>query len=538
MRTTESLRLRPRPTQSLLLLSLALAACGGEGLLLPSAGEPARIWVVSGDGQTGIVGQPLGDSLVVRVTDPEDRPVQGVEVAFVAPAGATLAPNDTVLTGADGQAAVHYTLATTSGDQAVEARARPVVPSPALDTVFHAIAQPEPAVALVLAGGDEQIGETGAALPDSLAVRAQDRFGNGVAGVEVAWEATGGAVSPAVVLTGPDGRAAVERTLGDRPGNYPTTAAAGELEGSPVPFTATGIAPPSPQLALVTQPSARATAGVPFERQPVLQLQDAVGARLPRADVVVTVQIATGAGSLGGSTSARSNAEGVVTFTNLSIRGEPGERTLIFAASDFTSVISTDIDVEHGPPAAGESSASVPNGTAGAATTITVRLEDAFGTPVEDAEEDIAISVEGANQNPGLTVTDRRGGSYSASYTPTRTGTDQISVRVNGTAVAGSPFSSTVVAGAADASTTTAVVTRSGFFSTNIDVVVTTRDAHGNLLGHGGDRVQVQVNGGQLRDAVDRGDGIYTDSVFAGFGVSSVAILLNGVPIAGSPFSR
>ena len=298
-RTTESCRPKLGFTHFLILLLPIVAACGGDGLILPSAGEPARIEILSGNGQVGTVGQTLGAPFVVLVTDPEGRPVQGVEVVFVPlfvpPAGAAVAPNDTVFTGSDGRAAVQYTLATVSGDQTVEARAKPVVPSAPLNVVLHAMAQPDAAISLVLAGGNEQIGETSAALPDSLVVRAVDRFGNGVPGVEVVWEADGGSVSSTSVNTGADGRAAVERILGDRPGAYTTTATAG-LEGSPVSFTATGVAPPSPQLTLATQPSREVSAGVPFARQPVVQLQDAAGAPLLRADVTVTVQIASGGG--------------------------------------------------------------------------------------------------------------------------------------------------------------------------------------------------------------------------------------------------
>jgi hypothetical protein len=254
--------------------------------------------------------------------------------------------------------------------------------------------------------------------------------------------------------------------------------------------------------------------------------------------VAVTVQIASGGGSLGGGTTARSNADGVVRFTNLSIQGTPGERTLIFAASDFTAAISADIDVGPGPPVAGASSASVPaNGTAGVGTQITVQLQDAFGTPVDDAAGVIAISVTGSNQVSGLEVTDRGGGSYSASYTPILSGTDQVDVRVNGDAVAGSPFATVVAAGPADPSTTTAVFTRDGFFNTTINVVITTRDVHGNPLGRGGDQVQVQLNGAEVPNTFDHGNGTYTNSFFGGFGPASVAILLNGAPIAGSPFS-
>ena len=528
--TIESRRLR---LGLLLLVSLLPVACGGDNLLLPSSGQPASIEVVSGNGQTGTVGQSLGSPMVVLVTDPEGRPVSGVEVAFIPPDGAVLTPNDTVLTGPDGTATVRYTLATVSGQQTIEARAKPVVPSPSLTTTFSHTAQPEAASQLVMAGGDGQTAEVQTALEDSLAVKATDRFGNGVAGIEVTWVAPDGVVKPSTMVTGADGRAATQLTLAQRTGVYRTTATA-ELEGSPVEFKATGIAPPSPQLVVVTQPSSSASAGVPFGRQPVLQLQDAVGAPLLRADVSVTVQIATGGGSLGGSTTARSNADGRVSFEDLSIRGGPGNRTLLFAAIDFTPATSGQIAVSPGPPVPAGSRAEVTNGTAGVTTTISVHLKDEFGTAVDGAAGSIAISITGANPASELTVTDVGNGDYSASYAPTRTGTDQLDVRVNGTPLAGSPFASTVIAGPADPATTTAVLTRSGIFY--VDAVVTTRDAQGNLLGHGGDLVQVQWNGGTPGNAIDNGDGTYFDRFFAGFGEASAAISLNGVPIAGSPY--
>jgi len=514
---------------------LGLGGCGGEDLLLPSSGQPALITVISGNGQTGTVGQPLGELLVVRVTDPEGRPVQGVEVVFMTPAGAGVMPNDTVLTGSDGLAAVQYTLATASGAQSVEARAKPVVPSPSLTTTFTAVADPEQAVRVVADSGDNQEAEVRTALPESLAVKAVDRFGNGVAGIEVLWQATDGVVSPETVTTGADGRAATQRTLGARPGLYRTSAEVSELEGSPVSFEATGIAPPSPQLVLVTQPSASATAGVPFERQPVLQLQDAVGAPLARAGVAVTVQVAEGEGSLGGTTTARSNGEGRVAFTDLSIGGRPGARTLLFAAVDFTPATSDEIDVSVGLPAPSRTSVSVPNGTAGVATTASIHLEDEFGTAVTGAAGSIRVRVEGANSGDA-TVTEVGNGDYVASYTPTVAGSDAISVEVNGTAVSGSPFASTVSTGPPAASGTTAQVTRSGGFFIEVNILVTVRDAQGNLIGRGGDRVQVQIEGAELRDARDNGDGTYSDRFVTILSSPTLVITLNGEQISGSPF--
>ena len=470
----------------------------------------------------------------MQVTDPEGREVEGVEVVFVAPAGSTVAPNDTVFTGPDGRAAIYLTLPTASGQQAIEARATPVVPSSSLTTTFSAIAEPEQAVTLLLAGGDKQEAEVRTALSDSLAVQAVDRFGNAVAGVSVSWSVSDGSVSPEVVVTSADGRAAAQRTLGARPGVSRTSAEAPGLEGSPISFEATGIAPPSPQLVLVTQPSGTARAGLAFERQPVLQLQTAVGAPLAQADVAVTVQIAEGGGSLDGRTTVRSDEQGRVAFTDLAIRGVPGERTLLFAAADFTPATSDEITVRVGLAAAGRSSASVENGTAGTATTISIRLEDEFGTPVEDGADQLRVTVEGANQGTA-SVRELGDGSYSASYTPIIAGTDRIAVEVNGTALRESPLASEVVPGPSSPSTTTAFFARQAIFFLVVDVTV--RDAQGNLVRRGGDNVQVQFNGGPSLTLRDNGDGTYSDSFGAGLGPVTAVVLLNGVPIAGSPFS-
>jgi hypothetical protein len=319
------------------------------------------------------------------------------------------------------------------------------------------------------------------------------------------------------------------------PGSYPTTATA-DLSGSPIEFTATAQAAPSPALTLVTQPSKTVRAGVPLPQQPELQLLDPVGAPLPRADIRVTVGIARGGGSLAGSTSAQSDANGRVRFDDLSIRGDPGDRTLIFAAEGFSPVTSSPITVEAGAPSPDRSSASVEDGTAGDATSISITLEDEFGTRVERAAGSISVSVSGANKVASLPVTDQGNGVYSASYTPTKAGTDEVSILIEGSPIDDSPFTSRVSPGAASPATTTADIHRTGFIFIQVDMQVTTRDAEGNPLGRGGDRVEFQLNGGNLLALDDNNDGTYSGS-FGTFGeVETLGILLNGQPIAGSPF--
>ena len=196
--------------------------------------------------------------------------------------------------------------------------------------------------------GDRQNGTIGQALPDSLVVRVTDRFGEPVPGAEVAWAAdNGGAVDPATATTDGAGRAATMRTLGSQPGTYTTSAAVTGLPGDPLIFVTTALAA---KLIIVTQPGSIATSGVALDPQPVLQLGDPDGNPLAQAGVSVTVQIASGSGSLEGGTTATSDGAGQVAFADLLIRGSTGLRTLIFAADGFASAISSPVALGVGAP--------------------------------------------------------------------------------------------------------------------------------------------------------------------------------------------
>ena len=99
------------------------------------------------------------------------------------------------------------------------------------------------------------------------------------------------------------------------------------------------------QLAITTQPSASVTNGLPFPQQPVIQLRDASGTAVGQAGVVVTAAIASGGGTLGGTLTATTNASGAATFTNLSISGTDGARTLGFSAPALTGATSGTVTV-------------------------------------------------------------------------------------------------------------------------------------------------------------------------------------------------
>ncbi|HEY7195521.1 MAG TPA: hypothetical protein VH439_17390 [Gemmatimonadales bacterium] len=110
-----------------------------------------------------------------------------------------------------------------------------------------------------------------------------------------------------------------------------------------------------PRLGLLTQPSASATSGVPFVQQPVVQLYDALGAPLLMAGVSVTAAVAHGNGSLTGSTTVVTDANGVATFTDLAVvLGTTADTiTLKFTAPGLASAGSSGISVTGGSSGGG-----------------------------------------------------------------------------------------------------------------------------------------------------------------------------------------
>src|SRR5690606_41914978 len=103
----------------------------------------------------------------------------------------------------------------------------------------------------------------------------------------------------------------------------------------------------------------------------------------------------------------------------------------------FPAVRSSDLS-------AGQSTAVVPNGTAGSVTTITVQAKDANGNNLTTGGATVAAAVSGANTATPAVV-DNGDGTYTLTYTPTTSGTDNVAITLNGNAISGSPYSSIVV---------------------------------------------------------------------------------------------
>ena len=217
------------------LLLLIASSCTADKLQLPADGDARQLTVVSGTGQSGEVGQVLDDSVIVRITDDEGRPVVNQVVAFVAlsPAGSRLIP-DTVLTDSTGRAVSLWHLGTKAGSQRAEVR----IPGTTIKASLSATAIPGVPDTLAMVTGMDQAGRIGSTLPESLVVRLVDRFGNPISGEVIDWTPRYGTVSRNSVPTDSEGMAAVAWQLGLKPGNQKVEASCSGVPGSPATFQA------------------------------------------------------------------------------------------------------------------------------------------------------------------------------------------------------------------------------------------------------------------------------------------------------------
>lgn len=197
----------------------------------------AQTATASGDAQTATVATALANPLRVLVTL-SGTPQAGDTVTWgTTGTGASASPVKAV-TDASGIATTTWTLGQAAGTQSATATLAGAGGSP---VSFTAVANAGAATQLGVAAGDGQTGSPSTALATQLAAKASDAFGNGVSGVAVTWQVTGGtgSVNPTSGSTDASGLAKTTLTLGAAPGAVTVTATSAGLTGSPATFHAT-----------------------------------------------------------------------------------------------------------------------------------------------------------------------------------------------------------------------------------------------------------------------------------------------------------
>jgi hypothetical protein len=309
------------------------------------AGDANGIAMVSGDGQSGPVGDTLAAPLVVKVTDVSGNPIPGVTVQWSAEGQGGVTQTSTV-TDESGQTSVLRILGPNAGQQTTLASATGLAGSP---VAFTHTATAGNASRIEIVSGNNQTAPSGSVLPEDFVVRVLDQDGNPIPNRAVSWVIGqgGGSVNPETNQTDGEGKARARLTLGSAPGTNTVNAVVSGITIPSVTFTATGSGTGSPSnLALTTQPPATVPVGATLSPGPVVQVRDGAGHDLAVPGVNVTVAVASGHGQLSGTQTVATDGNGRAQFADLRITGGTGTHRLIFAAEGFRSVQSDKFEVQ------------------------------------------------------------------------------------------------------------------------------------------------------------------------------------------------
>ena len=378
---------------TLLFAAPGLPAVASNSVAL-HAGAPASLTIEQQPAATTESGVVLVRQPVLQLLDQAGNVIAepGLAVtAAIQSGGGVLNGSLTVLTGTDGRASfTNLSISGLIGTRVLRFTSGLLPPVTSGPIVVLA----GPAAALIITTEPPASSASGAALSPAPVIRMTDAFGNAVDPVQeisiAATIATGtdGGLSGTTSVTTTAGVATFSGLILTGPaGPFTLRFSSGTLTPAVSQTITIGVGPPA-SLAIVTQPSPTAESGTALGRQPVIQLHDASGSPTSVSGVEVTVTIASGGGTLGGTTTKATDANGRATFTDLVITGTAGQRTLRFGATGLFGVTSDPIDVTAPPPSAlqitTQPSTTAVSGVA-LATQPVLRLENSAGDPVAGA---------------------------------------------------------------------------------------------------------------------------------------------------------
>ena len=320
-----------------------------------TAGAPHSIVLVSGDGQSGVVNDPLSEPLVVRVLDVGSNPVPGTEVLFYVveqPAGAVDARADPteVLTDSSGEALTSMTLGSKAGLYIIKATHASLPESEGVFTVEAASSEPAYLVFTVEPGD----GAGGMPLSSQPEVEIRDSGGNLVVtnlievSVAIGNNPGEGSLSGTNTVTATGGVVAFTDLAIDRVGaGYTLVATASGLgAATSLPFDVTlGLAR---QLLFSREPG-DGQGGGSLSPQPAVLVGDAGGNLVATTEAIVSLGFAenpTGAKLLG--TISVETEQGVADFQDIGLDKIGEGYRLLTSAPHLEGAISESFDITAG----------------------------------------------------------------------------------------------------------------------------------------------------------------------------------------------
>jgi Big-like domain-containing protein len=463
-----------------------------------AAGAATQILVDGGQGQSGSVGTTLPTAYTVKVADANGNGVSGVSVSWAATGGGGSITPPTSLTNAQGIATASRTLGVGVGTDSAEATV-PALTLAGEPLIFTASATAGAAATLEansLTSQSDTVADSAAAAPSVLIT---DQFGNPKSGISVTFAVTGGGgqiLGGATKITNALGVATVNAwVLGDLAGPNTLTATSAGLTGSPLTFTATGLAGAATTIAVDTGDGQTLTVNSAVSLRPAVIVTDAFGN--PKPGVAVTFAM-TGPiqGSITGG-SQTTNAQGIATIgswtlsqtagnntidanaTSLTLTGEPVTFTVTGTAGVATQIASNSLTSQSAP--VGSAVAQAPS----------VIVKDQFNNPKQGVSVTFTVTGGGGllvGGSPQVVATNASGIATAGNWTLGNTaGTNNNTVTGASTGLAGTPvtFTASATVGAASQITIQAGDDQSALVGNNVPTPPSVRvsDQFGNPVG-------------------------------------------------------
>lgn len=375
--------------------------------------------IVDGDGQSGVVGEPLAVPPRVRLTDASGAPVVGGTVTFTTETLGGRVLQASAVTGASGEATSGpWILGVSPGAQELVATA-----ASGVSVTFQATAAasaPARLVALTPLLQDGTAGEEVAELPR---VQAEDAFGNALAGVPVTFVVLdGGSVEGGAATTDEAGEAGPSAwTLGPLVGEQRLEARAPGVAS--VVFRVD--AQPGAVAALIPVAGEGQTAEVAstLPVNPTVRVEDAGGA--PVEGITVTFTVLSGGGSVTGGTVV-SAADGTAEVGSWTLGETAGTQELQAEVAGVPVVVFSAEAVAAAAHTLVAVTALLQDGEVGEGVPVlpVVRVEDEYGNPVEAVDVTFSL-LDGGTLTGGDATTDANGEATPASWTLAGTAGDQ-----------------------------------------------------------------------------------------------------------------
>lgn len=299
------------------------------GVTRAAGSTVSEVFLMAGDGQTGVVGTALPQQLAVKVKDQAGNGLQGISVSWSANGGGGSVSASTTTTDSEGYARVTRTLGTVRGVNRTTAYVNGASP-----VEFRATAEAGPVASVAVLPGEVSMN-----VGDSTAMVAilEDQYGNRITGRTVTWSSSDAGIasvrSNGTVNARKRGVASVTASV-DGASGAPSGPQAAPEGGSTVRVMDESSSTPGSVVALAGSGQS-ATVGTQLSQTLVAEVRSTSGDLM--SGITVNWQVVDGGGSLASSSSVtNSNGRATNTLTLGTVAGTNQVRATVTGVSPAT----------------------------------------------------------------------------------------------------------------------------------------------------------------------------------------------------------